>query len=202
MTLVNKMNDETNYNETAQQQAEIIQPAVQEKNVRHTTFILIGAIVVFFAVIWFFHKKATPAQTGAAVNEQSLQIETAIAQLTGLKTENITQLDELVKRFYDFSNFEQVGTQQLKADPFSAYWGGSEGVNSAKKDAVANSDSQIEEMQVLSIMQSKYGNCSMIDDKLLYKGDKINGFEVVEIGNDFVKLSKENKNITLYLQIQ
>ena len=76
MTLLKELNGRTESDE--QQQSEIIQPQVQEKNVRRTTFILIGAIAIVFAGVWAMHKKNTPAKATAAVNEQQLQIESAI----------------------------------------------------------------------------------------------------------------------------
>jgi hypothetical protein len=42
----------------------------------------------------------------------------------------------------------------------------------------------------------------MIDDMLLYKGDKVNGFEVVEIGDDFARLQSNGQTTTLYLQTE
>jgi hypothetical protein len=186
------------------QQSEIIQPQVQEKNVRQTTFILIGAIAIVFAGVWVMHKKNTPAKATAAVNEQQLQIESAISQFTGINTQSVNQVDEIVKRFYEFADFGQVRPEQLKTDPFSLNWTAAimPAPAGANKNAAAGSASKSPKMELVSIGKSKYGNCCMIDDMLLYKGDKINGFEVVEIGDDFARLRSAGHTITLYLQTE
>jgi hypothetical protein len=54
-------------------------------------------------------------------------------------------------------------------------------------------------MQLLTIMQSEQGNCCMIDDKILYKGDTIRDFKVVEVGDTSVKLESNGVDIELKL---
>lgn len=201
MTLLNELNGRKESEDS--QQSEIIQPQVQEKNVRQTTFILIGAIAIVFAGIWVMHKKNTPAKVTAAVNEQQLQIESAISQLTGINKENVSQVDEIVKRFYEFADFGQVRPEQLKTDPFGLNWAAAMmPASGTNKSGTAESAAKSPKMELLSIVKSKYGNCCMIDDMLLYKGDKINGFEIVEIGDDFVRLQSNGHIITLYLQTE
>jgi hypothetical protein len=203
MALLENLNNDEKELNSQPEKTEVIEPAVQEENVRRTTFILLAAIVAVLAAIWLIHKKAAPAQTDAAVTDQQLAIETAIAQLTGIKTENVDQVDQLVKKFYEFADFGQVDPNQFRRNPFN-----SSSIASGMADSSAlkenNSDvkSSAQKMQLQSILQSKYGNCCMIDDTLLYKGDKINSFEVAEIGTDFVRLQTQGHNITLYLQTE
>ena len=47
---------------------------------------------------------------------------------------------------------------------------------------------QTKSMQLLGIMTTEAGNCCMIDDRILYKGDSIRGFKVSQISNSSVKL--------------
>jgi len=187
-----------------QDNIEIIEPAVQEKTVRLTTFILLAAIAMVLAAIWLIHKKAAPAKTNAAVADQQLQIETAITQLTGIKTESVDRVDELVKKFYEFADFGQVNPKQFRRNPFGPPSMASDMMadSSAAKNIGNEIKSEAQKMQLQSILQSKYGNCCMIDDALLYKGDKINGFEIMEIGIGFVRLTSQGQNITLYLQTE
>jgi hypothetical protein len=186
------------------EKTEIIEPAVQEKNVRLTTFILVAAIAAVLIAIWLIHKKAAPAKTAAAITDnQQTAVETAITQLTGIKTDDVEQVDQLVKKFYEFADFKQVDRQQFKRNPFNPSPIASDMTDSSalkKDDDSVKSNAQ--KMQLQSISQSKYGNCCMIDDALLYKGDKINGFEIVEIGADFVRLRTGGQDITLYLQTE
>lgn len=202
MTLLNELNGRTESEKS--EQSEIIQPQAQEKNVRQTTFILIGAIAIVFAGVWVMHKKNTPAKATAAVNEQELQIESAISQLTGINKESVSQVDEIVKKFYEFANFGQVRPEQLKADPFGLNWAAAimPALAGGNKSGTADTSANAPKMELVSIGKSKYGNYCMIDDMLLYKGDSINGLEVVEIGDDFVKLKSASNIITLYLQTE
>jgi len=199
----NSNNDEKELH-NQQEKDEVIELAVQAKNVRQTTFILVGAIAIAFAAIWLIHKKAAPAQTNAAVADQQLQIEAAIAQLTGIKAENVGQVDQLVKKFYEFADFGQVAAKQLRRDPFNPSQPVSDAANDSSKLKENNSNIQndAQKMQLKSIMQSKYGNCCMIDDTLLHKGDKINGFEIVEIGTDFVRLTAQGRVTILRLETE
>ena len=187
------------------EQNEVIELAVQAKHVRQTTLILVGAIVIVFAAIWLIHRKATNAQLNAAVVDPQMVVETAIAQLTGIKTENVDQVDQLVKKFYEFADFGQVGVHQLSKNPFnlSQALPDAAGNSSASKNSGAGDiQNNAKKMQLQSIMQSKYGNCCMIDDILLYKGDKINNFEIMEIGDGFIRLRTGGQDVTLYLQTE
>ncbi len=204
MTLPENLNDDKKELNSQQEKAEIIEPAVQEKNVRLTTFILLAAIAAVLATIWLIHKKAAPAKTIAATGDQQMAIETAIVQLTGMSTENVCQVDQLVKKFYEFADFGQVDPKQFRRNPFNFYSAASDMATDpcALKENDSGIKSNAQKMQLQSILQSKYGNCCMIDDTLLYKGDKINGFEVAEIGADFVRLARQGHNETLYLQTE
>jgi len=185
-------------------QNEVIELAVQEKHVRQTTLILIGAIAVAFAVIWFLHKKNTPAPAAATVVDQQAVIEASIAQLTGIKTDNVVQVDQLVKKFYEFADFGQVAADQLRENPFYRVQAVPDSAkdSSSGENAGANIQIEAKKMQLQSIMQSKYGNCCMIDGKLLYKGDKIGIFEIVEIDKTFVRLSSDRQEAILFLQTE
>ncbi|MGA2914911.1 MAG: hypothetical protein ABSE89_02700 [Sedimentisphaerales bacterium] len=188
------------------EQNEIIGLAVQAKHVRQTTLILIGAIAIVLAAIWLIHKKNSPAQANAAVVDQQLVIENAITQLTGIKTENVGQVDQLVKKFYEFADFGQVAADQLRENPFNP----AQALSDAAKDSFVSKENsgenkiqnEAKKLQLQSILQSKYGSCCMIDDTLLYKGDKIGNFEVIEIGDGFVRLRSSGQDAILYLQTE
>lgn len=50
-----------------------------------------------------------------------------------------------------------------------------------------------ESLQLLSIMQSDRGNCCMIDSRILYEGDSVEGFKVHQIADSSVTLVWEPK---------
>jgi hypothetical protein len=104
-------------------------------------------------------------------------------------------MDEIVNKFYEFSNVLQVQVNELVKNPFELELflaslrgkASSEGKNlSIEAEMILRQ--QMKDLQLWSIMQSEQGNCCMIDDKILYKGDTIKGFKVIEIGDSFVKL--------------
>lgn len=173
--------------------ADVIETAVKEKNVRRVTFALIFVIAFSIAVIWFMNKKNTPAAANAAVSKQQLQIETALARLTGTRQKTVVSMDEMVKKFYEFSNFSQVRPSQLACNPFVRSFGSV--AIATRPDNIPTADNT--KLELKSILESKYGNCCMINDALLYKGDKIAGFEVMEIDSEFVVLKSGNSKIKL-----
>jgi len=106
-------------------------------------------------------------------------------------------MDEIVKKFYEFSNVLQVKVSELAKNPFSLELD----LVSAKKpeeekapaiDAALVWRQEIErkaqKMQLLSIVQSDKGTCCMIGDQILRQGDSIEGFKVRQIGQDYATL--------------
>ena len=110
-------------------------------------------------------------------------------------------MDEIVKKFYEFSNVLQVEVNELSKNPFALE------VQIAKpetKPAVEKKpeidyalvwrqeiEQKAQGFELLSIVQSDKGKCCMIGDVILRKGDSIQGFKVYQIGEDFVKLQWE-----------
>lgn len=185
---------------------EYLTVAVHDKNVRKTTMLLAVLFVIGLLCLVFMIKKSTPSTAEASVNAEETQLEKAIAQLIGVKSEMFHRMDKIVKKFFEFSDVQQVKVDELAKNPFKleAF------LNDINNDG-ADIDmellrqerlkGQAREMQLLSIMQSNEdrGNCCMIDDKILYKGDKIRGFEVRQISNCTVWLESEGMEIVLKL---
>ncbi len=152
-------------------------------------------------------KKSTPkaASAGSVETEQTL-IETAINRLTGVKSKIFSRMDEIVKKFYEFSDVPQVEVNELAKNPFEIE---TFSANLREKPVAEEIDTKnlwqqqirykSKSMQLLSIMQSNQGNCCMIDDRILYEGDSIKGFKVLQIGDNYVKLESDGVQITLNL---
>lgn len=131
-------------------------------------------------------------------NEEA-KIEMAITQLMGIKSEVFSGLEKIVKKFYEFSDVQQVKVNELARNPFMLQMFSnslSEIGDFEKKDSQADAETfkqqQIRQdggkMRLFSIMQSGRTKCCMIDDKILYPGDSIGEFKVTRIGDDFVEL--------------
>jgi len=189
------------------QESEYLTVATQKKRVRKSTSLLAVLFIIGLLCLWFMIKKSTPkaASAGSVETEETL-IETAINRLTGVKSKIFNRMDEIVKKFYEFSNVPQVEVNELAKNPFEVE---TFSANLRKKPGAGEVDAKklwqqqirykSKGMQLLSIMQSNQGNCCMIDDRILYEGDSINGFKVLQIGDSFVKLESDGVQITLML---
>jgi len=152
-------------------------------------------------------KKSTPkAASAASAETEETLIETTIARLTGVKSKIFNRMDEIVKKFYEFSDVPQVKVDELSKNPFEVE---TFLANLRKKPGAGEIDAKklwhqqirykSEGMQLLSIMQSNGRNCCMIDDKILYEGDSIEGFKVLQIDDSDVKLESDGVQIILKL---
>jgi len=179
---------------------EYLTVAAKGKNVRRTTYLLAVLFAIGMLCLLFMIKKSTPqTATAAVVGTAEAQIEKAITRLTGIRSEMFNRMDEIVRKFYEFSDVQQVRVNELVKNPFERdVFGGNLKANSPPeaKDPDTDADMmlqqrlmrQAKDLRLLSIMQSVQGNCCMIDDKILYEGDSINGFKVRQISDSFVRL--------------
>ncbi len=174
---------------------EYLTVAAKEKDVRKTTCLLTVLFVIGLLCLAVMIKTSTPkVATAAVVSTEESQIEAAIAQLTGVKSGMFSRLDEIVSKFYQFSDVKQVKVDELQRNPFEYH-------TSCGAATVADIK-QAGDMQLFSIMRSGKDNasrCCMINDKILYEGDSIGVFKVGQIGNDFVKLESIGSELVLRL---
>src|SRR3972149_4712123 len=178
------------------QTQEYLTVASKSKDVRKSTMLLAVLFGIGLLCLMFMIKKSSPQSASAEIiNMEETQIEMAITRLTGVKSEMFSSMDEIVKKFYEFSNVLQVQVNELVKNPFELelFLASLRGkAQSEGKNFNINAEmiikQQTKDMQLWSIMQSEQGNCCMINDKILYKGDSIKGFEILEIGDCFVKL--------------
>ncbi|MCH7557730.1 MAG: hypothetical protein IIB56_09780 [Planctomycetes bacterium] len=193
------------------QESEYLTVASHGKQVRKSTTLLAVLFIIGLLCLWFMIKKSTPkAASAAAGKTEDTLIETAIARLTGVKSAMFNRMDEIVGKFYEFSDVPQVKVNELAKNPFEIETflanleekPGAEGKGN-EIDANMLRQQQMRRksrgMQLWSIMQSNQGNRCMIDDKVLREGDSIKGFKVRQIGDIFVKLESNGMEIVLKL---
>jgi len=181
----------------------------RSKQARKSTIILaalfgIGALCLFVMI-----KKSTPDAAAAADNDaEEAKIESAISQITGVRTQMYDRMDEIVGKFNEFSDVKQVGVDELAKNPFEHQMFSSEMPKKADNEEQGGMAEllrqqqlwqQSREMQLLTIMQSENGNCCMIDDKILYKGDRIRDFIVTDVAENSVKLESNGVQVELKL---
>ncbi len=188
------------------QESEFLTVTSDGKRVRKTTTLLAVLFVIGLLCLWFMIKKSTPkSATAAAGKTENTLVETAIARLTGVKTEIFGRMDEIVGKFYEFSEVPQIKANELAKNPFEL-----ETISGNLNSGIENKvdtrtlwQQQLRQnskgMQLWSIMQTHQGNRCMIDDEILSEGDSIKGFEVIQIGDSFVKLESDGVQLELKL---
>lgn len=170
------------------------------KNLKQSTITLAILFTVGALCLWFMIKKVAPESADAAVSPEETQIELAIAELTGIQSEQ-SKMGDIVDRFYTFSEVDQINVSELKKNPFSheidiANFEESMDLNRgviAREEVNRKSKS----LQLWSIMASDQEGCCMINDKILYIGNVINGFTVTKIDPRYVVLESEGIPVTL-----
>ncbi len=161
---------------------------------RKSTILLAVLFIAGLLCLWFMIKKSTPSAVVAqTVDTEEIHVETALARLTGFKSELFSRMDEIVKKFYEFSDVLQVKVNELSKNPFSLEMemNSAEVVNDPALVWRQDIERKAQALQLLSIVQSDKGTCCMIGDKILREEDSIQGFKVRQIGEDFVKLQWE-----------
>ncbi len=191
------------------QQQQYLTVAAHGKNTKKMTMLL----VVFFGIgllgLVFMIKKSAPKTAAASSKvEEESQIEKAIERLTGFGSEMFKRMDQIVSKFYEFSDVKQVKVDELAKNPFEEqkFLADVGQTSDSKDDEIRAELIRIQRlrqgtkgMQLLTICQTEQGNCCMIDDKVLYEGDTIKGYKVGQISDDSVKLELGGEEIVLKL---
>jgi uncharacterized membrane protein YciS (DUF1049 family) len=178
---------------------EYLTVANRQGQLRKSTYLLAVLFVIGVACLWLMIKKSSPsaasASSSAVHQSEQTRIDQAIAKITGVHTQMFSSLESIVKKFYEFADFEQVDVKDLSKNPFRADEAnaGAAGLNKLHP-IVAQS-----EFELLTIMATEKGNCCMINDKLLYEGDSIDGLTVTEITEHSVTLANDETRIVLRL---
>ncbi len=181
--------------------------AGQGKNVRRMTVFLVVLFVIGLLCLLFMIKKSVPrTATASSVGVEESQIERAISRLTGVGSEMFKRMDQIVKKFYEFSDVEQVRVNELVKNPFTLQIFLADAEESSdSEDAAMNAEmirrqqlrQGTKDLQLLTICQMDEGYSCMIDDKILYEGDSIKGYKISQISDSFVKLELEGVEIVL-----
>jgi hypothetical protein len=194
---------------------EFLTVATQSSNTRKSTVLIVILFAIGLVCLWFMIQKSKPAGASAAsAGAGETQIEAAISRLTGISSEMLSRMDQIVKRFYEVSNVMQVKVDELAKNPFEfeQFLNNLRAKTAAETIKPDNQDNQSKQhdsdaaialqqqqlkqqlskeadsLKLSSIVRSAQGNCCMIDDKILYVGDSIKGFRVTNISDSFVEM--------------
>ncbi len=169
------------------------------KRARKSTMVLAILFIAGLACLVFMIKRTAPQAASATTGQnEETKVEAALARLTGIKSEVFGKMDDIVKKFYDFSGLMQVQVNELSKDPFTLELLAPDTkqaplvLETPQTDSAAMLRQQLrqrtKDMKLLSIMYSDQIKSCMIGSKILREGDSIQGFVVRQIGDSFVKL--------------
>lgn len=177
---------------------EYLTVAANSKSLRRSSIGVMILVAVGMAGLGFMIHKSQPQAASAEAVDDGSQIELAISRLTGVSSEMVSRMDEIVQRFYEFSDVFQVGVGELVKNPFEVetFAEAVKEDRSGAKDEGARAAliererlrQQASTLKLLSVMRSEQGNWCMINDRILKQGDVIEGFTIAAIGADSVEL--------------
>jgi preprotein translocase subunit SecG len=184
---------------------EYLTVSANSKNLRRSTILVIVLFCMGLVGLWLMIRRSQPQAASAQQSrEDEIKIETAISELTGVSSEMTDRMDEIVEKFYEFSDVVQVKVNELVKNPFQV-----EGCMEELKDQIVvadDSQTQAElirrqrlqqkarNLRLLSVMRSENGRCCMINDQILREGDRIEDFTVTQIGSNFVEIVWPNEH--------
>ncbi len=179
---------------------EYLTVATTSKTLRKSTILVAVLVSLGLVCLWFMIRKSQP-QTAQAkqADEEQTKMEAAIGRLTGFSTEMMTKADQILKKFYEFSGVYQVRVNDLVKNPFEVEVFAKDLKSEVTPEANSAAEAALIQRQrlkqragtlsLLSVMQSGQASSCMINDKILQKGDTIDGFVITRIGADSVELA-------------
>ena len=178
---------------------EYLTVAANSKSLRRSTILVMILVAIGLAGLGYMIRKSQPQTASAEQVTDEDQIEVAISRLTGVSAEMVTRMDEIVKRFYEFSDVFQIGVGELAKNPFEVETlvaASEEDTGRRAEDERAKAALLLQEsikeragaLKLLSVMRSEDGNCCMVNDRILRQGETIEGFRVATIRGDSVDL--------------
>ncbi len=179
---------------------EYLTTAANSKNLRNSTIVVAVLFAIGLAGLGYMIRKSQPQAASARSNkDEETKMEAAISRLTGVSSEMVSRMDEIVEKFYEFSDVFQIGVTDLVKNPFEveAFMGAIKETAPSEQDQKAKAAQLRREMlqqraatlALLSVMRSEDGNACMINDRILRQGDSIEGFVITRIAGDSVDLT-------------
>jgi hypothetical protein len=179
---------------------EYLTVTANRQNLRRSTIVVVVLVAVGLGSLLLMIRRSQPQAASASEKAgDQMKIESAISRITGVRSEMAGRMDEIVQKFHDFSDVVQVKVDELVKNPFQVEGFAKDlGTGVVLEDPAAQAEllrrrhleQQIKTLKLLSIMRSsEQGVCCMINDQIVRQGDVIEGFTIVEIGNNTVTLA-------------
>ncbi len=168
---------------------EFLTVATNRQTLRRSTILVAVLVGIGLVSLLLMIRRSAPQTASAKETANDQKIASAISRITGGRTEMAGRMDEIVKKFYEFSDVVQVKVSELAKNPFE-----SEGAVPVLDNSAGQMDllrlQRIRALKLVSIMRTPgQGTCCMINDQILQQGDIIEGFKIAEIGNNSVTLA-------------
>lgn len=200
---------------------EYLTVATNSQNLRKSTILVAILVAIGLAGLGYMIRKSQPqAASAQPFKDEENKIEMAIGRLTGVSSEMIGRMDEIVNKFYEFSDVFQVRVNELVKNPFQVemIMGAIQDEEATKRDDAARAavirreqvKKRASTLKLLSVMRSDDGNACMINDRILRYGDSLEGFTITEIKAESVLLtwpsdaageSAEEEDLTIMLKL-
>jgi len=179
---------------------EYLTVATTSKALRKSTILVAVLVSVGLVCLWLMIRKSQPQSALAKqADEEQTKMEVAISRLTGVSSEMMSKMDQILKKFYEFSGVNQVRVNDLVKNPFEVEAFAKDMKSEVSPQADSAAEAAIIKRQrlkqragalsLLSVMQSGPASRCMINDTLLRQGDTIEGFVITRIGGDSVELA-------------
>ena len=199
---------------------EYLTVAANSKNLRRSTILVAVLVAIGLAGLGYMIRQSQPQAASGKPAQEEGKIETAISRLTGVSSEMVSRMDEIVSKFYEFSDVFQVGVGELVKNPFEVemFMEAIKDEGLDPRDAAAQATlvrrqrlkERASTLKLLSVMRSEGGNACMINDRILHQGDSIEGLTITRISGDSVLLCWQadetdqvgtNEDLTIMLKL-
>jgi len=176
------------------------------QHVRNTTIFVIVMFVLGIVSLGLMVKKARPqlAQASGSDSEEA-QIEAAISRLTGVRSEMMNRMDEILSKFSEFSSVEQIDVAELSKNPFHLETLVDDVEETPGDNLQTDSDviikqqmlKAVKSLELLSIMNSDQGLRCVIGDRIVTKGEMVKDFQILEVKERQVLLQWMPQDVNL-----
>lgn len=179
---------------------EYLTVATTSKSLQKSTILVAILVAIGLVCLWFMIRRSQPqAASAKQTDEEQTKMEAAIGRLTGISSEMVSKMDQILDKFYEFSGVFQVQVGELVKNPFQVEGSNKDLKVEVTSQAAAGADAdpvrrqhlkqRAGSLSLLSVMKSGQASCCLINDKLLRQGDMIEGFVITRIGSDSVELA-------------
>jgi hypothetical protein len=192
--------------ESSNQPCDYLTVSGRGQHVRNTTIFVAVMFVLGLVSLGMMVKKSRPQIAQAAgVESEEAKIEAAISRLTGVRSEMMNRMDEILNKFSEFSSVKQIDVAELSKNPFhmetlmeDVEEDPTEGLLTDARMIVRQKLLKAAEtLELLSIMNSDQGVRCVIGDQIVSKGDMVKEFKVLDVKERQVLLQWMPQDVSL-----